>query len=166
MQRRLKEGVTIDDLALDGSGQWAKMPRLMLAKCAEMQALRRGWPDDLSSVYEHSELDQARIIDIDPIEAIEESERQRRLERVGGPQIMVCFDVGSPLESVSVGKLADRCIDHLRSIRAIAELNWFKSTNNEAFKQLWAHDKAAGLSVNKAFEDQEKKLNEMEANQS
>ena len=31
---------------LDTSGQWGRMGRVMLQKCAEAQALRRGWPDE------------------------------------------------------------------------------------------------------------------------
>jgi hypothetical protein len=34
---------------LDKSGRWADMPFLMLAKCAEAQAIRKGWPEDLSN---------------------------------------------------------------------------------------------------------------------
>lgn len=48
--------------SLDDSGQWAKMPRVMLAKCAEAAALRKGWPDNFSNVYESSEMDRAKVI--------------------------------------------------------------------------------------------------------
>lgn len=42
-----------------GNGIWQQMPHVMLAKCAECQALRRAFPNDLSGLYAKEELDQA-----------------------------------------------------------------------------------------------------------
>lgn len=41
------------------NAMWARMPRVMLAKCAEARALRRAFPMELGGVYIPEEMDQA-----------------------------------------------------------------------------------------------------------
>lgn len=138
---------------LDTSGQWGKMGRVMLQKCAEAQALRRGWPDEYGDLYIAEEMDQANVIDVTPSEQVERVEEQERQAKIGGPSVIVDWLDGKPLVSVPADKLHGLVRDFVRRhAEAPMTILAFSDRNRDSLRQFWAMKPDEALDLKRCFE--------------
>jgi len=139
---------------------WLKMPRLMIAKCAEAQALRKGWPEDLGGLYEQAESAGAWDEDMLPTEAIEAKETQDRQSLIGKikGEYAVQFEMGQAIQMVAPGQMFDRCAEYVAGLETTMEVKDFRARNLETFRRYWADNKDEGLTLNKMMEAREKAI--------
>jgi phage recombination protein Bet len=138
---------------LDKSGRWGDMPFLMLAKCAEAQAIRKGWPEDLSNTFVGEEIEQAALT-LNPAQAAAEGATRERLERIGGSgALIIDWLDAAPLDAVPLGQLADRIVAFLRTRREDPQalITW-RERNRHALREFWARAPADALGVKQEFE--------------
>lgn len=132
---------------------WAKMPHGQIAKCAEAQMLRKGWPEDFSGVYVAEELDRARNDDLTASEAIQGYERDKRLELTGGKEVLLAqWSPESPLEAIPVGVFADRAAAFVRACATIPDLVGWEDTNRAVLQRFWGMSKSDALELKKIIE--------------
>ena len=135
------------------SDTWKKMPAHMIAKCAEAHALRKGWPEQVSGLYEHAE---ATNFDEDmlPTEVLEQKQSEDRQRAIGVTrgEYMMQFAMGDELIPVPFAEVHGRCMDYINSLETVMELMDFKARNKFSFQRYWAEDKEAGLNLNEAIE--------------
>lgn len=137
-------------------GNWARMPIVMITKCAESQALRAGWPDQFGNIYSEEEMDRMKA-DVTASEALREHERAEREARLGGRGLLMVFDDAMKLERVAIGSVADRCLEFAKTADA-EDVHKFRVRNEEALREFWAHSPADALAVKRAFEAKENQL--------
>lgn len=142
------------EMTLDTSGNWGKMPRLMLAKVAEALALRKAWPDDFAGVYAAEEMDRAKAVDGPAWEAADQAEEEKRLARIGGKNaVMFQFEATGTLEPVPVGQIADRIADFIeKNSEEVSVIGDFERRNQHALREFWAKAPSDALEVKKLFE--------------
>lgn len=139
-------------LALDSSKpNWRKMARVMIAKCAEAQAIRRAWPDDFAGLEVEEEVDRRASIELTASELADEAAAAKRFEMIGGPNaITIDWCDGEPLQRIPVGALGDKLIAFARE--SPGKTAFFQERNADALREYWARDKAGALAVKQAFE--------------
>jgi phage recombination protein Bet len=138
-------------------GNWIRMGRIMIVKCAEAQALRKGWPEDLSGVYAPEELARADA-EATAAEQVEEYQKEQRQRLIGAHNaIMVQWSAGEPLAPVPMGQFADKCLAFIRTAED-AQLNAWESINRNSLKEFWAASKGDALEIKKAIEARRREL--------
>lgn len=154
-----KKKVARGEVVMQPKGKWNDMPHVMLAKCAEAQALRKGWPEDLSGIYVAEEMDRSRTEDLTASEMAEKAAVERRLQITGGKDAIMCmWAPGKPLEAVPIGEFADRCIEFIHTAPDAQTIKAWSETNRASLRDFWARSKSDALGVNAFIEKRVKEL--------
>lgn len=139
-------------LTLDSSGNWSRMPRLMIAKCAEMQALRAGWPEQFTGLYDEAEMDRAKVLDLTASEIVEHEREDLRMKAIGGANtITVSWGDNYSLENVQIGEFADRVTEFVKS-EAPDKVRKWSDANRDPLRLFWAKHPGDALEIKKLIE--------------
>jgi len=143
--------------ALDDSGNWVRMPKLMIAKCAEMQALRAGWPEQFTGLYDEAEMDRAKVLDLSASEIVEHEREERRMIAISGKDaITVTWGDGWSLENVPVGQFVDRALEYIKTETRENVQRW-ADANRDPLRIFWAKHPGDALAIKKAIEAKSQK---------
>lgn len=139
---------------------WRKMPRIMLAKCAEMASLRKAFPDQFGGLYGEGEIDRGEVLDLTPSEWAEKAEQEDRIAKLGGPnQLIIDWMDGKQLEAVSAGQFFDRAVQFIETCdgQPSAVRAW-KERNRASLQQFWSIAGSDALELKKHIEKAEAQI--------
>ncbi|HEV7319437.1 MAG TPA: phage recombination protein Bet [Ensifer sp.] len=137
---------------LDDSGNWARMPRLMIAKCAEMQALRAGWPEQFTGLYDEAEMDRAKVLDLTASEIVLKEAEDNRMRAIGADNsITVTWGDNWALENVPVGQFFDEAVKFINESTPDTVARW-RDANREPLQRYWALQKGDALELRKRID--------------
>lgn len=126
---------------------WKTMGHTMLAKCAEAQALRKGWPEETGGIYVSEELSRVEQ-DLTATEEVEKFNEEERLRKIGANNATpFIFDYSVGIEFVPNGQIADRVLGFLRDKETRTEIELWMDGNLQGLQAYWARNKSEALEV-------------------
>lgn len=143
-----------------GKKLWREKPRIMIAKVAEAQALRKAFPDNFGNLYAQEEYDQSAIIDITPSEAAEQGAKEARQETIGSDTLFF-QPLAGKTERVHAGKYADRVLEFIEENKdEPSTIIAWRDLNRPFLQDFWVKSKNDALEIKKLFEGFEKQVRE------
>lgn len=143
--RRKSTGEKLPDM-------WAKMPRNMIEKCAESQALRAGWPEEFSGLYGEEEMAKAVVEELTASEMAERARIDRERKSIQHKD-SIAFNFGEGIQFIPAGKVYDRWQEAIRKHRDHpAVILTLREQNRESLKEFWLYDKNATLELRKQLD--------------
>jgi len=127
---------------------WRTMPFVMIAKCAEAQALRKGWPEEMGGLMVSEEMDFMQAEEMSASEEVAQYEKDERIKLVGGiantPMILA---MSEGMVMVQDDKFCDTVLEVLRDIETGQEINFWMDMNKTGMQQFWAKNKSDALEL-------------------
>lgn len=143
---------------------WARMGRVMLAKCAEAQALRRGWPDLLSALYTQEEvgaLKQGELTASEKISLRDNAVAQARLR--SAEQYWLVFNSERGLQMTPADEVEAVLFRFYGEVLSLAELERFADLNRASLQLYWERFPASAFKLKRAAEGAMERLKCFEA---
>lgn len=156
-RRRIKQGINpADHMILDTSGQWGSGGRNMLSKCANVNALKAGYPDQFDHRFQTEEtMERMAVADRTASELAEIGEQERRQHAIGQSSDEYAWTDGKGSDGVYPANQFGDAV--MRTVRACKYREDFDSLmaqrlNKEYFNRFWATHKNDALDVKAEFE--------------
>ncbi|MBY0569445.1 MAG: phage recombination protein Bet [Hyphomonadaceae bacterium] len=118
------------------SPTWRRMGRVMIAKCAEAQALRRGWPNILAGLYGQEELHALHVAE----RKKREVQWQSRQSRQGKSDLRVLwflFEPDGAFTPVRLSEAQELLCRRYERAGSSDDLEWFNGANRSSLQTLW-----------------------------
>lgn len=145
------EAASVTRAVVDAS--WKRMGRVMIAKCAEAQALRRGWPDVLSGLYGEEELHRLRHDEKTASERLRANEEQAvRAHRKRSQTLWFIFEPGGAYEPVIVEHVLGRLAAFYCGAADCSIIERFNQTNWSSLQTLWEWAPSDALALKRIVE--------------
>lgn len=158
MRKIVRPGVNPDDhMILDLTGRWGKDGPGMLAKCADVRALKAAFPDQFGHTFITEETSDKMVADtMTACELAEVGEVERRQHAVGaGGEKYPWNDEHGNMQYFSAGQFGDAVLKSVRACKYREDYDnlWKVSFATDTFNDFWAAHKADALDVKEQYED-------------
>ena len=135
---------------------WLRRGRILLSKCAEAQALRRGWPDLLSGLYSEEEtaaMAQEAMLASERVlrRALGESGRAPAAQ-TSAPHLWLQPDPSKPLAFVSLEVFAKEAARLVSAAQSAEAVDRFEAANRLSLAAFWDIAPEQALALKKAAE--------------
>ncbi len=128
------------------------MGRVMIAKCAEAQALRRGWPDVLSGLYGEEELHAVKLADQTASEALRAAETAALAALRPTRTLWFVMRPGEGYSPMPLSLIGEKLTSFYEQAASAGEIRSFLEANRASLQTFWEWAPGEAMAVKQVCE--------------